>query len=705
MVNARIAAAAAAASLLVSACSATANPGAPIPNLAPRNAAKAAPRAKSRASVVMSVFIPARRSHAHPGVVAPHFISPSTSLIDTTVYPAGDPSQASESSVSVGYGSSVCTAVPGGRTCTFSIPAPPGNDDFVFDTLDGPFGKNGPPSSTLGESPVTPATIVENTVNSVNASVGGIISTIGSSVPFATLPADGTQRLFTFALKPADADGNVIAAPAGNPYFNPITAKLTEHGGSGHASLLLTHAGGQPVNDGNTASVGYSTDTLQLRYDGGGSPGYYASIVLSAAAYQTQTVVPQTVVVSPLYVTSASPAYSLPPPALRFTSGGSKATLTVSEAGRPSATFRVSASGCTAIATDSISPASPTSATLVVTAAAAPSKTCTTMSLAIKDNLGTVFTLPATLTTTGVPIVVPSPNITIIPIAKNAVPVSIAAGADGNMWYADYNRSVIGRVSVPALTVTEGSLAKNMLPFSIVTGPDGQMWYAAIPVYSGLGQIGRITESLVPEPVPMPAGSTLAPVGLTVGPDGNVWAASSKEAASITPGGSFEFFPIAGVTQLGSIATANGSLWLAQQKPGLIVELTTAGAVTVTKLPAGLYADGLTRGPDGNPWITAGPNFLPSTTSYIATVGSAGLVKYAIPWATFEPAGIVSGPDGALWFADLAAQAIGRFDPRTKQFTEYPASGAPLAIAVGTDGAIWFSTSGGPTGNICRLTP
>lgn len=59
------------------------------------------------------------------------------------------------------------------------------------------------------------------------------------------------------------------------------------------------------------------------------------------------------------------------------------------------------------------------------------------------------------------------------------------------------------------------------------------------------------------------------------------------------------------------------------------------------------------------------------------------------------PGGIVSGPDGALWFTNDGNNSIGRITVGGK-VTNYTASSIsdPVGIAVGADGALWFTNSG-----------
>ena len=61
-----------------------------------------------------------------------------------------------------------------------------------------------------------------------------------------------------------------------------------------------------------------------------------------------------------------------------------------------------------------------------------------------------------------------------------SVPVGVAAGADGNLWFTDESVTTpaVGRVT-PAGTITEFSTGLNTgsIPGSITPGPDGNLWF------------------------------------------------------------------------------------------------------------------------------------------------------------------------------------------------------------------------------------
>jgi virginiamycin B lyase len=72
------------------------------------------------------------------------------------------------------------------------------------------------------------------------------------------------------------------------------------------------------------------------------------------------------------------------------------------------------------------------------------------------------------------------------------------------------------------------------------------------------------------------------------------------------------------------------------------------------------------------------------------------IVEFPVAAAS-GPAGMVAGPDGNLWFAELAGDAIGRFVPATREVTDFPtptAGSSPAGITVGPDRNLWFTEPG-----------
>jgi len=63
--------------------------------------------------------------------------------------------------------------------------------------------------------------------------------------------------------------------------------------------------------------------------------------------------------------------------------------------------------------------------------------------------------------------------------------------------------------------------------------------------------------------------------------------------------------------------------------------------------------------------------------------------EFVIPTECAEPVGIVVDEDGIVWFAESAARKVGKFDPNTNTFKEYPLPGAKAQENVRAVASIW----------------
>jgi len=95
--------------------------------------------------------------------------------------------------------------------------------------------------------------------------------------------------------------------------------------------------------------------------------------------------------------------------------------------------------------------------------------------------------------------------------------------------------------------------------------------------------------------------------------------------------------------------------------------------------------------------------FLPAFFPARPAAGQS-FTEYATPTAGSGPGGIVTGPDGNLWFTENSASKVGRITP-SGTITEFPlpSSGTPTSIVVGSDGNLWFGDNSLP--GIGRITP
>jgi streptogramin lyase len=220
----------------------------------------------------------------------------------------------------------------------------------------------------------------------------------------------------------------------------------------------------------------------------------------------------------------------------------------------------------------------------------------------------------------------------------------IAAGPDGNLWFAEQFSDKIGRIT-PAGVVTEFPVSmSSFLPFGIAAGPDGNLWFTG----SATNRIGRITPAGIVTEFPIPTPDS-RPFGIAAGPDGNVWFTEQvgNKIGRITPAGLITEFPI-----------------------------PTPGSVPFF----------ITTGPDGNLWFTE------NNGNRIGRITPLGAVtEFPAPTPGSAPRGIAAGPDGNIWFVERGADQIGRFTPAFLAIS--PGTGI-LATTQGFDLVLTIDTAG-----------
>jgi virginiamycin B lyase len=302
-----------------------------------------------------------------------------------------------------------------------------------------------------------------------------------------------------------------------------------------------------------------------------------------------------------------------------------------------------------------------------------------------------------------------------IPTAASG-PTAITRGADGNLWFTEFNADRIGRIT-PSGTVTEFTLPAGKGPLAITTAPDGRVYFTE-RFADRIGRLNPLAGSTAAIqasftdtfPTAITAGS--GPTNITAGPDGNLWftefnidrvARLNLETGVVT-----EFtVPGAGSGPAGITSGPDGALWFTEAGSGEIGRITTAGVVT-NEFPLPMATsdpEGITLGPDGGLWFTeTGADRI----GRISTAGALSTPDFPLPLGA-APSGIGRGPDGNLWFAEGGLDRIGRITPAgvVTEFRSGITAGAqPSGIALGPDGNIWFTeNTGNRIGRLFVLVP
>jgi virginiamycin B lyase len=601
----------------------------------------------------------------------PRFVSASTNGVSVTTYAHSDTNHTTPLATvvtDVSSTSSACTPASGaGRTCNVNVQGPVGSDDFVFNLYDAAPVSGAIPNTAhlLGTAGVT-STLTANTANTVNATIGGVITGLSGATPFMSVAADGSTHNIGITITAKDFGNNTITGTgAVGTYANPVTVAVTEHGGTGHATVELN--GGTPAA---SVQASKSSDTVQVVYDGKGSPGYYVTVALGAAAVGTSTApTPESATIAPLIVSSTSTDYTQASSSVGLHGNADLAPFTVSEAqaGSPTFTFTRGAH-CPAIAL--LQTLSNTTFNILALGDASTYATGTGCAITVSDGTSTL-TLGVSNTYTHT-CCTPTFTSFNLPTHASYSVGGIAVGADGNMWITDAANFTMNKIATNAANGSTATLVGTLPAASHGTfnsywsasGPDGNVWFADCSINANVGKV-----------TPSGTFTTVANTGLgssagiVTGPDGNIWV--TGEAAP---------------------------------PPGNFAKVTTAGGAatpySTTSTNAGTF--GVAEGPDGNLWFT-------ECSGKIAKVSTNGttLAEYTPPTMTYATS-IVAGPDGAMWFVGSGSgiYKVGRVDVTSGIITEHAMldqAANAFAIVVGSDGKLWYSIDNGSAPTIERM--
>jgi len=243
---------------------------------------------------------------------------------------------------------------------------------------------------------------------------------------------------------------------------------------------------------------------------------------------------------------------------------------------------------------------------------------------------------------------------------RNAVPLNIAAGPDGHLWFTEFAADAIVRMT-PSGSMHSFALPGVTNPMGIVPGPLGRLWFTAA------GAIGSITTTGVVQTVPVAdrtAGSS-GPNDLTV-LGGQLYFLAGSQPWTVD-----RFDPATGALSVVAALPAN-----------------TAGASITT------YRSEL--------WVLDGGGVIPGSKprfirASLLRISPAGTVKEYRLGAEDHP-GQITSADGALWLAN--GRELVRVNPRTGALNRFglPLARTPLPyytfafeLAPDRHGNLWFT--------------
>jgi len=201
--------------------------------------------------------------------------------------------------------------------------------------------------------------------------------------------------------------------------------------------------------------------------------------------------------------------------------------------------------------------------------------------------------------------------------------------------------------------------------------------------------------------------ATSNPGSIATGPDDNIWFTEGNSGAdkvgemSPTGGPITEIGPFAGGA-FSIVAGPDGNLWFGDGTSSLARMTTTGGLGSVVTYAVAGQVSATAPGPGSTVWFAFGQrgasgNGVDNIGSIDTSQGASSIQYYSAPNTndgTADIDGLVSGPDGRMWFTDFGSDTIGAVAPASGVISEYPTTTAgsqPSSIAVGPDGNIWFT--------------
>jgi len=219
----------------------------------------------------------------------------------------------------------------------------------------------------------------------------------------------------------------------------------------------------------------------------------------------------------------------------------------------------------------------------------------------------------------------------------NPHPHGLGIGPDGEtVWYTGKSTDTLGRIDPDGTVETFPLHTVGSVPIYIRSGPDGNMWFTEL-VGNAIGRItsdGQVTEFPIPT-------SASRPIAIVPDPDGPyMWFTeeAGNKVGRIDMEGNIIEYPVPktqdNVILAGLAFDSHGNLWLQQ------------------------YVDGARPFPAGADHIVRIDRAI--LTAQAPDISRVPFTFYQAPTPGTVMHRVIEGPDGNMWFTELAADRIGR---------------------------------------------
>jgi len=271
------------------------------------------------------------------------------------------------------------------------------------------------------------------------------------------------------------------------------------------------------------------------------------------------------------------------------------------------------------------------------------------------------------------------------PVAGES-PVGLAAASDGSLWYSVPAAYKLGNLSATG-QFTEYQLQTGVSPGALAIDAKGAIWFTD---GSFIGTFEPATQAVTLYKIPSGDSAT----DIVIGSDGNPWFVGGQAIGYVNAQGEvLEYLIDPAVTLCAGFSSDLLTLGEQHGNPASIDDVSTQG-VMLSRMTFSTLTNGpIAQGPEKHVWI--------GQPQSIGEIYLHNVLLYELPPAPtydydWNPAGLIEGSDGALWFTANLAGYLGRLTTGGS-FTPYEiraARSAPLSIVESSGGSIWFTDPG-----------
>ncbi len=283
--------------------------------------------------------------------------------------------------------------------------------------------------------------------------------------------------------------------------------------------------------------------------------------------------------------------------------------------------------------------------------------------------------------------VYPDGHAVFFPMSANSLPHGLAFDPQGRLWVTFEGLSQLARIN------PDGSIAETVdvrihaqgapvpldtRPHGLGVGADGALWFTG-KLSNTVGRVaaGQVSHFSLPT-------IGAVPIYIAADPSGTMWCTElvGNQIARITAKGEVKEFaiPTAGSRPIAIIPAPDGkSMWFSEEAGGKVARIMPDGRITEFPVPltqSNAILAGLAFDKDGALWVQqyVSPPAMgdPTANDYVVKLGkelqdapAGDLTGVPVEYFRAPTKGtvmhrIVEGPDGNMWFTELAANQVGR---------------------------------------------